>query len=683
MSNAPVIPKNYLQNLRNLGVIAHIDAGKTTLTERILFYTHRIHRMGEVHEGAATMDYMPEEQERGITINSACTTCQWRDKTLNIIDTPGHVDFTIEVERSLRVLDGAVGVFCGVGGVEPQSETVWRQSEKFHVPKLGFVNKMDRPGADFGAVLDAMRQRLKAKPLPLQIPLGAGAELEGVVDLVAMEKLIFDQGGLGEKYLRLSLDAAEQEAAAQWRELMLETLAEEDEEFMEVYLSGEEAGPDLLKAAVRRATLGLKLTPVFAGSALKNIGVQPLLDGVCDFLPSPAEVSQVEAIDVKTRAKLALVSKHTEPFAALVFKITMETGRKLALMRIYSGKLQSGQKVYNAAQEKDEKPARLFKMHAASKERTDMALAGEIVAAAGMKFARTGDTLCDPESPVILERIADYKPVISLALEPANSAEGDKLAEVMEKFLLEDPTLAWEADQETGQYVISGMGELHLEVILHRLQREYSLTLRSGNPQVVFQETVSAKASGEAEFHRELGEVMHHGFVAVEVAPRERDTGNVVRLGMDTEGWSQSMVDAALEGVQSGLQSGVLKGYPVQDVLVTVTEMRRKNSESSGPGYHMAGVAAVKNALQAAGPVLLEPIMWVEISLPEEFVGEAVSLLGAKGAKVENMLDRAGQKVVQALAPMRQLFGFSTTLRSATQGRAGLMLKFSRFDMLS
>jgi len=681
MSKTPAVPKDYLDKLRNIGIIAHIDAGKTTLTERILFYTKRIHRMGEVHEGTATMDFMPEEQERGITIASACTSCQWAGHTINIIDTPGHVDFTIEVERSLRVLDGAVGVFCAVGGVEPQSETVWRQSERYHVPKLAFVNKMDRLGADFAAVLQAMEDRLGARPLPVQIPVGAGQEFSGVIDLLTMERIAFEPESMGEVWERRPCDEAEQELAAPWRERLFDVLSEDDEAVMEAYLADGDASVDDMRAAIRKACVSRRVVPVFAGSALKNIGVQPVMDGVCHYLPGPNEVPAQEGVDPGSRSKVAVGRLRKDPLAALCFKVSMETGRKLALMRVYSGVIEAGQTVYNVTQDQDERVARLFKLHAGRKEKADRALAGEIVAAAGMKFARTGDTLATRANPVILEQIGAYKPVINIALEPRTQAEAERLDEVLEKFLLEDPTLTLERDPETDQRILSGMGELHLEVILERLRREYNVEPRAGKPQVVYQETVGAKATGEGVFDRELGDVPHFGAVTLQVAPLARDKGREVAFEVDVSAWPQTWLDAVQAGVEDGLGSGVLKGYPVHDVRVSVTGLERRDA-SSPVGYQMAAAAALKDALAKAGPVLLEPIMWLEVSVPEEFVGDVIGLLGAKGAKVENMFDRSGQKMVQALAALRRMFGFSTDLRSATQGRAGMMMKFSRFDVL-
>ncbi len=674
--------KGHLDRLRNIGIIAHIDAGKTTLSERILFYSGRIHRMGEVHEGTATMDFMPEEQERGITITSALTTCQWGANTINIIDTPGHVDFTIEVQRSLRVLDGAVGVFCAVGGVEPQSETVWRQSENYHVPKLAFVNKMDRLGANFQDVLTSMKDKLGARPLAIQVPDGEGQEFSAVFDLVGMRRLVFDPASQGMDYEARELSPAEAERLAPWRDRMLETLAEEDEPLCDLYLAGTDIEPDTVRQAIRRATIGLKLVPTLAGSALKNVGVQPLIDAICLYLPSPADVPQVEGVDPASGEKKSFPAQKDAPLSALAFKLTTETGRRLVLMRLYSGVLAAGSTVFNSTQGQEERVARLFRLHADRKEPLESAQAGDIVAAAGMRLARTGDTLCLASDPIILEQIEGYKPVISLAIEPRNAEEADRVNEILDKYMLEDPTLRKEIDQDSGQIILSGMGELHLEVVLERLAREHSLSPRAGKPQVVYQETAGRTAEGAEEFSRELGEDMHYGYVRVAVEPLARDQGRVIRFEVDPALWPSAWLDAAHEGLTDSLQSGVLKGYPVQDVLVRVLELKRRDSQSSAVGYRMAAAQALKKALAAADPLLLEPIMRVEIPVPGEFVGDVVGLLGAKGAKVDNMIDRGAQKIVQALAPLSRMFGFSTDLRSATQGRAGFSMHFERFDVL-
>ncbi|WP_321403963.1 elongation factor G [Maridesulfovibrio sp.] len=681
MNVKPDFSAKGIGKIRNIGIIAHIDAGKTTVTERMLYFSGRIHRLGEVHEGTATMDYMPEEQERGITITSAVTTCYWGDKTINIIDTPGHVDFTIEVERSLRVLDGAVGVFCAVGGVEPQSETVWRQSEAYSVPKLVFINKMDRLGADFEAVLEAMSAKLGIKSLPVQIPDGSGDEFGAVYDVIRMKKLVFDPDSNGEEFDVLDLDERDEEFIAPWRERMCDTLSEVDDEFMERYLE-DDIDPSYIDEIIRKATLGLKLVPVFAGSALKNVGVQPLMDGVGKFLPSPLEASKVSGINPKTGVEQVVEPVAGGPFQALAFKVVMDSGRKMVLMRIYSGKIEAGDTVKNFTQGKDERVARLFKMHAGRKERLDVAGVGDIVGAAGLKDTRTGDTLSTAETPLVLEQIEMYKPVISMAIEPRNVDESDKLEEVLDKYLQEDPTLALNTDEDTGQILLSGMGELHLEVVLDRMRREYKLDPRSGKPQVVYQEVPGRNAEAEEEFDKILGEDKHYGYVRLAVEPKERGSGRDIVFEIDSQEWPSDWLDAVAEGIDDGLQSGVIKGFPVQDVKVRILELRRRDGDSSVPGYHMAAGRALKAALAASSPKLMEPIMDVEVSVPEEFVGDVIGLLGAKGARIENMLDRNSQKIVQALSPLRNMFGFSTELRSATQGRAGFAMKFHSFDVL-
>lgn len=676
--------KNSLANLRNIGIIAHIDAGKTTLTERILYYTGKIHRMGEVHEGTATMDFMPEEQERGITITSACTTCFWRDHRINIIDTPGHVDFTIEVERSLRVLDGAVGVFCAVAGVEPQSETVWRQSVAYGVPKLACVNKLDRLGADFEGVLTAMREKLAANPVPVTIPVGQGAEFAGLIDLLAMERLDFDQASQGEEIERRSLSEAEAALAAPWREKLVEAACEHDDVLMEAYLSGEPVDTDRLVAGLRAATLAHEIVPVYAASALKNIGVQPLVDGVLAFLPSPLDRGAVAGIDPASKEPRRFDPDPTAPLAALVFKVSMETGRRQVFVRVYSGTLTAGEDVYNATRQQSERPARLFTLHASHREKIETAGPGEIVAVAGLRFASTGDTLCSRDAPILLESIAGYKPVISLALEPRNAEESDRLQEVLAKILQEDPTLTLETDPETEQMILSGMGELHLDVVLERVRREFHVSPRVGKPQVVYQETVTTEGSGDGEFDRELGEREHYGKVAVTVAPLPRAAGRDIGFAIDSSTCPADWREAMAEGLEDGLQSGPVKGYPVQDVRVRVTGLSPgEGKTTTAVGCRMAASLALKAALTKASPALLEPIMELEIGVPDAFVGDVVGLLGAKGAKVENMVDRGGHKTIMAKAALRQMFGFSTELRSATQGRAGLSMRFSTFDLLA
>ncbi|WP_027722740.1 elongation factor G [Maridesulfovibrio zosterae] len=681
MSVKPDFSAKGVGKIRNIGIIAHIDAGKTTVTERMLYFSGKIHRLGEVHEGTATMDYMPEEQDRGITITSAVTTCYWGQNTINIIDTPGHVDFTIEVERSLRVLDGAIGVFCAVGGVEPQSETVWRQSESYGIPKLVFINKMDRPGADFEVVLKSMTDKLGIKSLPVQIPDGGGDEFSAVYDLIRMKKLVFDQDENGEKFDIVELDDHDEEFVAPWRERMCDMLSEINDEFMERYLD-DCVDPEYIESMIRKATLDLEIVPVYVGSALKNIGIQPLMDGVCKFLPSPLEVSRVSGIDPFTGVERLVEPLVSEPFQALAFKVVMDNGRKMVLMRIYAGKVESGDSVKNFTQNTTERIARLFRMHAGRKELIDVAGVGDIIAVGGMKDTRTGDTLSTPDYPLILENISLYKPVISLAIEPKNVEESDKIEEVLDKYLQEDPTLDLKTDENTGQIILSGMGELHLEVVLDRLKREYKLEPRSGKPQVIYQEVPGKMAEAEENFDKLLGDAKHYGYVRLAIEPLERGAGHDIVFEINTVEWPSDWMDAVADGISDGLQSGVIKGFPVQDVKVRVLELRRKDGESSIPGYHMAAGKALKSALSKSSPKLMEPIMDVEISVPEEFVGDVIGLLGAKGARIENMLDRNNQKIVQGLAPLRKMFGFSTDLRSSTQGRAGFAMKFHSFDVL-
>ncbi len=672
--------------VRNIGIIAHIDAGKTTLTERMLFYARKIHRMGEVHDGTATMDYLPEEQERGITITSACTTCNWKDATVNVIDTPGHVDFTIEVERSLRVLDGAVGVFCAVGGVEPQSETVWRQSESFEVPKIAFVNKMDRTGADFAAVLDAMKTRLNAVPLPLVVPVGAGESFSGILDLITMERLDFDQSDQGRTWTRNPLTSPEEEQlVATWRERMLERLAENDEIFLEQYLEANYKEIDIY-SAIRRATLARRLTPVLCGSALRNTGVQPLLDAVLAYLPSPEDIPPAPAHNTDDGSLLAIPCDPDAPLMGLVFKVSMDGGRKLSFVRLYAGVLHEGDVCRNTTQGVDERVSRLYRLHADRREQLNEARAGDIAAVIGLRSARTGDTITTTGGRLLLESIASYQPVISLALEPRNADEGKVLDEALARFTIEDPTLRVVLDEGSGHRILSGMGELHLDVMLERIGREYRISPRVGQPQVIRRETPTRAACAEETFERELGKEMHQGRVALAVAPQARGNGNRIRFAPEVLEAAPPLPlplqEAALQGVENALQSGPLSGYPLQDVDVEIRAVPRTEGLTSVVGVHMAAGMALRAALQEASLTMLEPVMNVEINTPEPYLGAAISLFGTRGGKVENILDRAGLKVIRGLAPLSRLFGFSTDLRSATQGRAGLMMTFERFDIL-
>ena len=671
--------------LRNIGIIAHIDAGKTTLTERILFYTRKIHRMGEVHEGTATMDFMPEEQERGITITSACTTCHWKDRVINIIDTPGHVDFTIEVERCLRVLDGAVGVFCAVAGVEPQSETVWRQSEQFGVPKLAFVNKMDRPGADFDRTVQAIRTRLGANAVPVTIPVGSGADFSGVIDLIKEKVLSFSEDDEGMTVSESAPEGDLKEACSKARDHMLESLADVDDAFMEKYLEGSVTEDDI-RSAMRRAVLARTFTPVLAGSALGNKGVQPLLDAICDFLPSPCDLPPVQGLDAKGKS-VSVPLTEDSPFVGLVFKVVMEDGRKTSFLRVYSGSFGEGDSLTNVNRGKDDRVGRIYRLHADHREQLKSASAGDIVAVVGLRSAHTGETYAKGID-VRLEAIESYAPVITLALEPRNADEGKVLDEALARYTEEDPTLLSHFDEETGMRTISGMGELHLDVTLERMRREYRISPRVGAPEVIMRETITGTGEGDCVFDRELGKVQHFGHVSVSVAPRPRGSGNTVKTGSflpedktaAAKVIQKELVAAALEGATDALQSGDLTGYPVVDVAVTITGIERRDGVASEPGCRMAAAQALKQALAAPSPVVHEPVMNVTISCPEAELGSAISLFGTLGGKIDEMEDNSGQKVVHGTASLRKLFGFSTKLRSATQGRAGLVMSFSRFD---
>jgi elongation factor G len=677
-----------LSALRNIGIIAHIDAGKTTLSERMLFYTEKIHRMGEVHEGDTTMDYLPEEQERGITITSACTNCSWRGCSINLIDTPGHVDFTIEVERSLRVLDGAVGVFCGVSGVEPQSETVWRQSERFAVPKLAFINKMDRAGADFESVCRELRDRLGATPLALNIPLGQGEDFAGVIDLITLESVRFDAASRGSVMRRALLAPDLERGACAARERSLETLAEADEIFLDLYLNGNH-GTDDIRAALRRACIARAVTPVLCGSALRNSGVQPVLDAICEYLPSPLDLPPTVGAD-ENGSPTPVAPDPAAPLLALVFKVLMENGRKLAMLRLYAGSLREGDVCRNISRKKEDRVHRIHRLHADRREQIEAAFAGDIVAVVGLRSAQTGDSYGVRQRELLLEPIIAHQPVITLALEARNADEGKILDEALERFTAEDPTLSASPDEASGRRCVSGMGELHLDVLLERIRREYGIAPRAGNPQVVLRESIRRQASARGEFDRELGRERHYGNVSVRVGPRARGAGNRIRFGSFPDApsrswpkiWPKALLEATEQGLDDCLQSGVLTAYPVQDVDVEITDLVGREGLSSPAGHHMAAGMALREALASASPVALEPLMDVEISVPEGFFGPALSLFGSRNGKVGNIAERAGQKIIQGLAPMRRLFGFSTALRSATQGRAGLAVTFKKFDIL-
>ncbi len=703
-----------LATLRNIGIIAHIDAGKTTFSERVLFYSHVIHRMGEVHEGAATMDFLPEEQERGITIAAACITCLWNGFTINLVDTPGHVDFTVEVERSLRVLDAAVGLFCAVGGVEPQSETVWRQAEAFGIPKLAVINKLDRQGASYTAVFEAIQARLGAHPVPVTIPLGLGDEFCGVLDIITEEAILFDSESKGEALMRRPFTPEEADSAAPWRDRLIDALTALDDTLLEVCLAGDKPTSASLLAVLAKATRERLLVPVFAASALRNIGIQPVLDAICALLPSPLEIPPVKGFAVKRGGKTeqensqqnqALNSEITgknlsqenaavatgEPvfiapdpaaaLCALVFKVVMERGRKLAFLRLYSGTLREGDQLANVNLGGHERVSRLFRLHASRHEQLDVAFAGDIVAVQGLKKVRTGDTLVSGARQILLEPLRQWRPVISLAFEPKNTEEGVILDEALSAITAEDPTIQVVLDEGAGQRIVSGMGELHLEVIGERIFREYGIKPRVGNPQVVCRETIRGKGTGESIFARELGGQSHHGDVAVEVRPAQRESGITTRLECETALLPPALVQNALLGIADTVSVGPT-GYPVDDVEVIVTRLGRKEGLSTPIGFRIAAQQAVRLAFENAGSLLLEPLMQVDITVPDTFLGAVISVLGTRAARVEAVDDLADLKHVRAVAAMRGLFGFATSLRSVTQGRAGVVMQFLRFDAL-
>ncbi len=672
--------KGKINKIRNIGIIAHIDAGKTTLTERILYYTGKIHRIGEVHEGQATMDYLPEEQERGITITAACTTCYWKDCEIHLIDTPGHVDFTMEVERSLRVLDGAIGVFCAVGGVEPQSETVWHQAERFRVPKMAFVNKMDRVGADFWGTVEQMREKLGARPVILTMPYGTEQNFQGVIDVVQERLIVWDEESLGEKYEYLPVPEEMQAEVARVRQELLETIVEFDEAAMEKYLADEPLTEAEIHALIRRGTLELAIVPVFAGSALKNKGVQPLLDGIVRYLPSPLDVPPVKGINPETGKEETRPPDEKAPLSALAFKVQMFEGRKMVYVRIYSGMLEVGKAVLNATRRQKEKIARLFLMHANKRTRLERAGAGDIVAVMGLKHTRTGDTLCDPEHPILLEAIGAYEPVISIAVEPKTRAEEEKLETALAKIAEEDPTFRVKEDEDTGQRIISGMGELHLEVILERLRREFGVDVAVGKPQVVYRETVTKEAEVTEAFDQVVGEDRLAAEVRLRVRPRERGAGNLVGALIPEEKLPSEKTALLVDTLEKTLQAGVEFGYPVVDTEVMLLDISFPSGSFNEMAARAATVAALRQAFRKAGPILLEPIMEVEVVTPSEFLGEVISELNARKGHVVGIEAREPVQVVRAEVPLAQMFGYSTDLRSATQGRASFVMRFKRFD---
>ncbi|GBC64096.1 elongation factor G [Desulfonema ishimotonii] len=672
--------KNSIRKIRNIGIIAHIDAGKTTVTERVLYYTGRSHKIGEVHDGEAVMDWMTDEQERGITITSAVTTCQWKDSQIQIIDTPGHVDFTIEVERSLRVLDGAVGVFCAVGGVEPQSETVWHQADKYSVPKMAFINKMDRIGADFFGTVGMMKERLNASPLIIQLPVGAEDSFSGVIDLIAMKQIVWNTEDMGATFETTDIPADLIAEAGEYREKLIETVAETDDDLMERYLSEEPIDDDALIDAVRKATIGLKLVPVMCGSALRNKGIQPLLDAVIRYLPSPADIPPIRGINPITGETVECPHRENSPLAALIFKVSMIEGRKLSFVRVYSGRLRSGADVFNTSLGKKEKLSRILRMHANKRERIDEAEPGSIIGVVGLKDSVTGDTLCSADHPVMLEKMEFYEPVISMAIEPKTHSDQDKMEQVLEKFMAEDPTLKVREDEDTGQTILSGMGELHLEIIISRMQREFNTGVNVGKPQVVYRETIAETARATAVFDREIGGQHLFGEVALTLSPLGRGTGNSFRSEVTDEMIPPAFIPAIEASVMESLESGAIIGYPVVDVEAVLTGGSCKETQSTELAYRISASMACKEALAGGSPFLLDPIMKVEIFVPEAFVGDVIGDISSRGGKIEAIEAQRGVQVIRATAPLAKMFGYSTSLRSATQGRGTFTMHFSHFD---
>ncbi|ADU96227.1 elongation factor G [Thermovibrio ammonificans] len=670
-----------LEKVRNIGIIAHIDAGKTTTTERILYYTGRIHKIGEVHEGAAEMDWMEQEKERGITITSATTTCFWRDHRINIVDTPGHVDFTIEVERSLRVLDGAVTILCSVGGVQPQTETVWRQADKYRVPRIIFVNKMDRIGADFFRVVGEVEEKLGAKPVPVQIPIGAEDEFKGVVDLITMKAIVWEEETLGAKYHYEEIPDDLKDLAEEWREKMLEAIADIDEEIMMKYLEGEEITEDEIKAALRKGTIELKFFPMLCGSAFKNKGVQPLLDAIVDYLPSPLDIPPIKGINPKTGEEEERPASYDAPFAALAFKILTDPYvGQLTFVRVYSGLMESGSYVYNATRDKKERLARILRMHANKREEIPVLGAGDIAAAVGLRETFTGDTLCDPEHPILLEAMEFPEPVISIAVEPKTKADQEKLSIALQKLAKEDPSFRVSTDHETGQTIISGMGELHLEIIVDRLKREFGVEVNVGKPQVAYRETIKSEVTQEGKFIKQTGGRGQYGHVWLKIEPLERGKGFEFHETIKGGVVPKEYIPAVEAGVREAMETGVVAGYPMTDIKVTLFDGSYHEVDSSEMAFKIAGSIAFKEGAKKANPVLLEPIMEVEVTTPEEFMGDVIGDLNKRRGRVQGMEARGNAQVIKALVPLAEMFGYATDLRSMTQGRANYIMRFSHYE---
>ena len=672
--------KTPLNMLRNIGIAAHIDAGKTTTSERILFYTGVSHKIGEVHDGAATMDWMEQEKERGITITSAATTCFWKNYQINLIDTPGHVDFTIEVERSMRVLDGAVAVFCSVGGVQPQSETVWRQANKYGVPRLVFVNKMDRIGANFYSVESQIKERLKSNPVPIALPIGVEDNFKGIVDLVEMKGYIWNDETMGAKYDIVEIPDDMKEISAKYREKLIESAAEQDEVLMEKYLNGEELSKDEIKKGIKIGCHSMAIIPMLCGSSFKNKGVQTLLDAVIDYLPAPTEVADIKGIDAKTDAEIQVKSSDEGEFAGLAFKIMTDPFvGQLTFVRVYRGSIESGSYVYNSTKNTKERVGRLLKMHSNKREDIKEIYAGEICAFVGLKDTLTGDTLCTEKNPVILEKMEFPEPVISIAVEPKTKADQEKMSLALAKLAEEDPSFRVKTDEETGQTIISGMGELHLEIIVDRMKREFKVEAEVGAPQVAFRETIRASVTQECKYAKQTGGRGQYGHVHIKLEPKEAGSGYEFINEISGGVIPKEYIPAVDKGIQEAMQSGILAGYPVVDCKVTLYDGSYHDVDSSEMAFKIAGSMAFKDACRKATPVLLEPIAKVEVEVPEEYMGDVIGDLNRRRGQINSMDDRMGLKIVNAFVPLAEMFGYSTDLRSATQGRATYSMEFDHY----
>jgi len=676
------MPRQYsIEKTRNIGIMAHIDAGKTTTTERILFYTGKVHRIGEVDDGAATMDWMEQEKERGITITSAATTCFWKNHRINIIDTPGHVDFTVEVERSLRVLDGAVAIFCAVGGVEPQSETVWRQADKYSIPRIAFVNKMDRVGADFENVVKMMKERLGANPVPIQIPMGAGELFTGLIDLIKMKAVVYNDSTLGTEWEEIEIPRDLQTISEEYRHNLLESVVEYDDELMEKYLEGVEISAAEIKRALRKATLDVEISPVLCGAAFKNKGVQRLLDAIVDFLPSPLDVPDIEGIDPKREKIVRRRTSDDEPFSALAFKIMTDPYvGKLTYFRVYSGVAHVGTYVLNSREGKKERLGRILQMHANKREDRDAVYCGDIAAAVGLRYTKTGDTLCDSKNPIVLESMRFPEPVISVAIEPKTKADQDKLSASLSKLMEEDPTFRVATDEDTGQTLISGMGELHLEIIVDRLLREFKVKANVSRPQVAYRETITKSVQAEGRFIRQTGGHGQYGHVVIQLEPAPKGAGYIFENKIVGGVIPREYIAPISEGIKEAMNNGVVAGYSLVDIKVTLLDGSYHPVDSSELAFKIAGAIALHEGVKKAKPVLLEPMMKVEVVVPEEYLGEVLGDLNARKGRIGGIHQRKDAQVVSATVPLSEMFGYATDLRSKTQGRAVYTMQFSHYQ---